>query len=135
MPDQALEVVGAIIERDGKVLACRRSPERSAGGLWEFPGGKVEGDESPESALRREIKEELGVDITVGALASRHTTPLGSRLIDLACYWATLEGEAPTSSSDHDRMEWVDLHDLDDREWSPADVPIIDELVASTESN
>src|SRR5690625_2726231 len=81
---KTVHVVGAIIEREGTVFAARRNPERSAGGLWEFPGGKVELGESPEQALRREVLEELGIGITVGRLIDRsrseeHTSELQSR--------------------------------------------------------
>lgn len=125
MPDSAIAVVGAIIVRDGLVFAARRSPERSAGGLWEFPGGKVEQDETPQEALVRELREELGVRAVVGDRAARCTTPVGDVLIDLDCYWATLTGEAPTSSTDHDAMEWIEPAQLLGREWSAADVPIL----------
>lgn len=118
-------VVGAIIESDGKVFAARRSPGRSAGGLWEFPGGKVEPHEQFEAALRRELNEELGITVSVGKLAARHTTAVGHSLIDLACYWTRLAGQAPTSSTDHDDMGWFLPEQLDRLEWSPADVPIV----------
>ena len=59
MESPVIRVVGAIIERDGAVFAARRNAERSAGGLWEFPGGKIEAGETAEDALRRELQEEL----------------------------------------------------------------------------
>lgn len=118
-------VVGAIITKDDKVFAARRNPERSAGGLWEFPGGKIEPDEDPEAALRRELNEELGIVVSVGKLASRHTTSVGTALIDLACYWTQLSGTAPDSSTDHDDMDWFTPQQLHSLQWSPADVPIV----------
>lgn len=120
-----IHVVGAVIVRDGLVFAARRSPERSAGGLWEFPGGKVEPGEQPTGALHRELAEELGVEVRVGDLTSRHTTPVGSALIDLACYWAELLTDAPTASTDHDQMGWFTPEKLSELDLSPADVPII----------
>jgi len=56
-----IQVVAAILERDGKILICRRRPEQSHGLQWEFPGGKVEAGETPEQALARELQEELGI--------------------------------------------------------------------------
>jgi 8-oxo-dGTP diphosphatase len=57
-----VEVVAAILERDGKILICRRRPEQSHALKWEFPGGKVEQGESPAAGLARELKEELGIE-------------------------------------------------------------------------
>ena len=121
----SIQVVGAIIVSGGLVFAARRSPERSAGALWEFPGGKVEPGEHPTGALHRELTEELGITVRVGELASRHTTPVGLTLVDLACYWTDLESAAPTASTDHDQMGWFAPEDLAELEWSPADIPII----------
>lgn len=120
-----IHVVGAVIVRDGLVFAARRSPERSAGGLWEFPGGKVEPGEQPTRALHRELTEELGIEVRLGDLASRHTTSVGPALIDLACYWAELLSDAPTTSTDHDQLGWFAPEELASLDWSPADVPII----------
>ena len=70
-------VVGAAIVRDGRCLVAKRSPTMRAPGKWEFPGGKVEVGETPHDALVREISEELGVTIEVGALLGRGTaTPI-----------------------------------------------------------
>lgn len=120
-----IHVVGAVIVRHGLVFAARRSPERSAGSLWEFPGGKVEPGEKPTEALHRELAEELDVEVHVGDPASRHTTPVGPALIDLASYWTELLSDAPTTSTDHDQMGWFTPEELSELDWSPADVPII----------
>lgn len=129
MPPRApIAVVGAIIRHDDTVFAARRHPSRSAGGLWEFPGGKVEHGETPQEALVRELREELSIEIIVGELASRHTTPLGEVFIDLACYWATLANEAPVHSTDHDALRWVPLDEVHTLDWSPADVPIVSDI-------
>lgn len=131
MSQQSILVVGAIMIRDGLVFAARRCPERSAGGLWEFPGGKVEPGEQPEAALRRELTEELGIDVTVGELVSRHSTQMGSVLIDLACYRVLVASDAPRASTDHDQMGWFPPEKLAELRWSPADVPIIQDVVRS----
>ena len=94
---EPLRVVAAVIIRDGCVLACRRNPDRSAGGLWEFPGGKVEPGESPEGALAREIEEELGVGLAgvaefgvFEAEAFGHGRNTG---LHMTCFRAELTGE------------------------------------------
>ncbi|HIY23763.1 MAG TPA: (deoxy)nucleoside triphosphate pyrophosphohydrolase [Candidatus Brachybacterium merdigallinarum] len=125
MEKAVIRVVGAIVERDGAVFAARRNPERSAGGLWEFPGGKVEACESPEEALRRELQEELGVDATIGPFIERSLSDVGNSRIELSCYAVHFEGDDPVASSDHDAMQWVPLDDLSSLEWAPGDIPII----------
>jgi 8-oxo-dGTP diphosphatase len=120
-----VRVVGAIIVRNDLVFAARRNPERGAGGMWEFPGGKIEPGETPEQALRRELIEELSIDAAVGELASRHTTPVGSARVDLACYWAELASDPPVTSTDHDQFGWFTPEQLHQLGWSPADVPIV----------
>lgn len=123
-----VRVVGAIIRRNNTVFAARRNPDRSAGGLWEFPGGKIESDETPEKALARELREELDVEISVGALVDQSLSEVAGTTIELSCYAADLVGAEPTSSTDHDAMAWVDVHDLNQFEWAPGDVPIIQRL-------
>ncbi|UVY84081.1 (deoxy)nucleoside triphosphate pyrophosphohydrolase [Brachybacterium sp. NBEC-018] len=120
-----VRVVGAVIVREETVFAARRNPERSAGGLWEFPGGKVEPGEAPEQALARELEEELSVTVTVGPLVDRSLSTVGEKRIELACYLAQLTGAEPSASTDHDAMQWIPLTELDQWDWAPGDVPII----------
>ncbi|EEX0647584.1 CTP pyrophosphohydrolase, partial [Escherichia coli] len=67
-----IEVVAAIIERDGKILLAQRPAQSDQAGLWEFAGGKVEPDESQQQALVRELNEELGIEATVGEYVASH---------------------------------------------------------------
>ena len=123
-----LQVVAAVIIHDATVLTCRRKPGKSAAGLWEFPGGKVEPAETPDAALRREIREELGVDIQVGRLLLRETTRVGDLDIDLACYECTLSTVAPTASIDHDLLVWQPLARLGELDWARPDLPMVSML-------
>ena len=115
-------VVGAAIRRDGRVLAARRSaPEPVAGG-WEFPGGKVEAGESDAAAVARECREELGVEVTVGALLGAQ--PIAPGLL-LRVYAAVLDGGEPRPLQDHDAVRWLGAGDLDSVDWLPADRPLL----------
>ena len=121
----SLEVVAAVIIRGDAVLACRRKAGKSAAGHWEFPGGKVEDGESPVRALRREVREELAVDIDVSELLLRHSTSMGETDIDLACYSCTSVGALPVVSTDHDLLVWQPISQLGDLEWAAPDLPTV----------
>ena len=121
-----LLVVAAVIEDQGRILACRRGPGRAAEGKWEFPGGKVESLETPESALIREIHEELGVRVVVeGHLITEDTPGTAGRTIRLVCLRARLDGPPPSSSTDHDRLEWLQPAELAQLDWAEPDLPAV----------
>jgi 8-oxo-dGTP diphosphatase len=126
---QVIRVVAAVITQGDRVLVCRRNADREAGGLWEFPGGKIEAGESPRTALVREILEELGVGIRVGGLLHRGITPVNGRLVELSCHWATLVEAAPSSSTDHDGIRWFRRDELHGVEWPEPDLATVELLV------
>lgn len=120
-----IEVVAAVFYRDGEVLACRRAPGKSAAGKWEFPGGKIDDDdETPELALVREIREELGISVSVGDLVDRSVTPVGDLDIDLACYLVS-SAEVPAHSTDHDELRWLPVSALASLDWAAPDLPAV----------
>ena len=91
-----IEVVAGVLTRpDGRVLTCRRAPDRPAAGQWEFPGGKVEPGELAAEALRRELHEELGLDVVVGEPIDRSLTRVGNVHIDLATYRVAWAADGP----------------------------------------
>ncbi|MDP1910006.1 MAG: (deoxy)nucleoside triphosphate pyrophosphohydrolase [Hyphomicrobium sp.] len=116
----------AMVDADGRVLMAQRPEGKSMAGLWEFPGGKVDGAETPEAALVRELAEELGVDITESCLApiafASHAYDDFHLLMPLfACrVWrgtpAPREGQA---------LKWVRPERLADLPMPPADVPLV----------
>jgi 8-oxo-dGTP diphosphatase len=126
----AVRVVAAVIERDGKYLACRRAQHKNLAGLWEFPGGKVEPGETDQDALRREILEELGVEISVGAYLATSLDKAGDLDIELVAYRALLLDGEVTASSDHDDLRWLTPLELDGIVWAPADTPFL-QIVAA----
>lgn len=128
-----IDVVGAVIGNEaGEILCARRSQQMSLPGLWEFPGGKVEPEEDPKESLRREIREELGCDITVDGLISdtRHDYPAIS--IRLMTYRAVLTSGTPVAR-EHAEVRWVPLSGLQELPWAPADIPTVTELLRRRE--
>ncbi len=127
-----LDVVAAVIIDQGRYLACRRRQGLSAEGLWEFPGGKIESGESPAEAIEREIREELSCEIEVLEELWRDDTEQGDRIIRLICMKATLRGDYPAGSSDHDEMRWVDSAELANLRWAKPDLPAVSRLMLSS---
>jgi 8-oxo-dGTP diphosphatase len=118
-----LEVVGAAITGPNGVLAALRSPTMSTPDVWEFPGGKVEPGESAHDALVREIREELGVSIAVGA----ELGVVETARIRLTVHLATVQDGVPTPR-EHAALRWVGPADLRSLDWAPADRPLLPAL-------
>ncbi len=112
-------VVAAAIERDGRYLAARRTKPDRAAGRWEFPGGKVELGESEADALVREIREELGVEIAVGARVPGEWLLHDDLVLHL--YVATLVAGEPQPLDHHDELRWLAPQDFDDVAWLDSD--------------
>jgi GTP-binding protein len=112
-------VVGAAVVRDGRLLAARRTEPAHLAGGWELPGGKVEDGESDEQALVREIREELGVQVVLGARVGGDW-PLGRYV--LRVWLATVaDGAEPIPAEQHDAVRWLDPADIDAVGWLPGD--------------
>ena len=123
---KVIKVVGAAIEDGaGRVLLCRRPPTRvGARGMWEFPGGKIEPGESAEGALAREIDEELGRAIEVGALIARGWGPgRPAGRVRLSVYRARFVDTLSTRLNAHDAARWVRACAIDPERVPPADRP------------
>ncbi|MBB5749295.1 8-oxo-dGTP diphosphatase [Micrococcus sp. TA1] len=130
-------VMGAAVldrlDRPTRLLVGRRSSPEGLAGLWEFPGGKVEPGEDPRSALRREVREELGVDVRLDReVTAAH--PEGWLLGNgarMRVFTAVIERGEARPLQDHDLLEWraLDRDRLQELEWIPADRPIVDALV------
>jgi len=129
-PVRRVDVVGAVIQNEaGEVLCARRAPGSARGGLWEFPGGKIEPGERPEEALRREIREELGCEIAVGELVAEATHRYPEIEVRLLTFRARLVAGRPVSR-EHAELRWVPLARLKELEWAPADLPTVARLQA-----
>ena len=122
-----LQVTAGIIHRNEKILIARRKPGMDLEGLWEFPGGKMEQNETPEACLIREIREELGIDIKVldHIMDSLFQYP-GKSICLLVFNAEYLDGQIVLI--DHDKVEWIGLNELNVFEFAPADKAIVDKL-------
>jgi 8-oxo-dGTP diphosphatase len=122
---KTVRVVAALMVRDGLLFAARRSPERREGGLWELPGGKVEPGESDQEALSRELREELSIDVEVGAFVAESTHAYAHGAVTLVGYRCRLVAGEPVLR-DHDASRWLATGALYDITWAPADLPLLD---------
>ncbi|GAC47563.1 (deoxy)nucleoside triphosphate pyrophosphohydrolase [Gordonia aichiensis] len=113
-------VAGAVTSADGRLLLAQRRYPPEVAGLWELPGGKVEEGEDPAQALRRELREELDVDVEVGTRLER-SVELAHDLT-LVALWARIVGGEPRAV-EHSRLRWVTVDELDEMAASGAIVP------------
>lgn len=121
-------VLAAMIERHGRLLVARRAPGRRQGGLWEFPGGKLESGETPEACLRRELREELGIEATVGAFFAESLFRYDHGTIRLLAYRATWDS-GELRLVDHSAVRWLAPSEMVPDDFAPADIPFIDRMI------
>jgi len=119
----------ALVDTDGRVLIARRPEGRPMAGLWEFPGGKVEDGERPEETLIRELKEELGIDVTEACLApltfASHAYEGFHLLMPL---YVCRRWDGTVTAREGQELAWVRPNRLADYPMPPADVPLIAQL-------
>ena len=124
-----IEVVAAVIQSKTEVLLARRASHKQMAGKWEFPGGKIERGESPESAIAREIREEFDIEIQVGAWICTGTHHYPDLTVKLTAYYASTQ-DTILSSTDHDKIVWTHPSRLAAFDIAAADIPIIEALNA-----
>ena len=124
---KTIEVVAAIIIHEGKIFATQRGYGEWKD-WWEFPGGKIEPEESQEDALKREIREELATEIEVGTLLSTVEYDYPKFHLTMHCYLCTIiSGEL--SLLEHEDARWLTTDELDSVKWLPADKDVIEKLI------
>lgn len=129
MTATSIRVTCALIHRDDRLLAVRRSATMSQPGKWEFPGGKVQAGESDQDCLRRELAEELGLEVRIlrQMTAVLHHYPDKSiELVPFVCQWTG----GTLHLYEHDAWGWFGPDELSALDWSAADVPILAEWLA-----
>jgi mutator protein MutT len=123
----AIEVAAGLIFRAGRLLITQRPHDGHLGGLWEFPGGKREPDETMVQCLGRELKEELGIEVTVLELIERITHDYPEKRIQLEFYRCSLRAGEPRPLGCPD-LRWITRAELDAFEFPAADARLLDRL-------
>jgi 8-oxo-dGTP diphosphatase len=121
---KTINVVCAIIERDGRFLAARRSDAQSHGGFWEFPGGKIDPGEDAEKAIVREIREELGTGISIKKQLPPVTFDYPDKTVTLIPFICAVRSGAPTAL-EHAEIRWVNKREAHKLAWLPPDVSVL----------
>lgn len=126
MKKELFVVAGAII-KDNKVFSAQRGNKGKTAFKWEFPGGKIDVDETPEQALQRELIEELSIKVEVHELITSIVDEYEDVILHIDTYRCTLLSGTPTLS-EHIALAWSDKDELDKLEFSPADKPTLEKI-------
>jgi mutator protein MutT len=127
-PSELITVFAAVVQRDGKYLVCQRPPEKRHGGLWEFPGGKLEPGETLEQAAHRELIEELGVTVTAVGETLFSVQDPGS--VFLIKFVQTEFAGSPTCI-EHTAHSWSEVSALQQMALAPSDLKFVKHLAAA----
>lgn len=125
---KTIRVVAAVIKDGDKIFATERGYGDFKGG-WEFPGGKIEAGETPQEALKREIKEELDVDIEVHDLIDTVEYDYPEFHLSMDCFWCEIiNGELVLK--EHQAARWLTKETINDVEWLPADLELVNKILS-----
>lgn len=123
-----VDVVCGIVCNDNLVLLARRKAHKFLGGFWEFPGGKIEGGETGEESLKRELQEELGMSVEIKSQVLTTTHSYEQITIKLMAYLCKFKHNAEVRT-DHDELVWLPIENLLEYKIAPADDAIVQYLV------
>ena len=120
-------VTAAIMVNDGMLLIAKRKPTARLPNLWELPGGKIEPNETPEECLKRELKEEFEINVTVAEHLGSNIHAYDFGTIELIAYRTNWE-DGDLILKDHEEIRWVFTHELDQFDFAPADKAFVKKL-------
>ncbi len=124
---QVIDVAAALVFRERKLLITQRHADAHQGGLWEFPGGKREPNETFEACLTRELREELGIEVEVGQLVESLTHAYPEKTVHLKfyrCLWKQHEPQPLGCPA----FQWISVGELNDYDFPAADARLLDKL-------
>jgi 8-oxo-dGTP diphosphatase len=124
-----MDVVAAVIEREGRVLICQRKLGRHAL-KWEFPGGKIEPGESPQEALKRELREELRIDATIGGEIHRQTVRYGNGPVIQLTFFRVTDFTGEPLNTEFEQMVWEQRNKLTQYDFLEGDLEFVRRLAA-----
>ena len=123
-----IKVTGAIIQNGNNFLICRRGPNEKSAGLWEFPGGKIEADETPKDCIKRELKEELNIDAEIGEMFSNYTYNYPH--VSYKLYFFKIKKfDGNLKKTVHDKIRWETLINFSNYNFLEGDKPVIKKLL------
>jgi 8-oxo-dGTP diphosphatase len=126
-PSDIVKVTAAMLVKDDKIIIARRAPGNKLADKWEFPGGKIEINETPEQCLKREMKEEFDIDVSVGEYLGSSIYHYDHMSIELLAYRTYWEG-GKIDLKDHDAFKWISLDQLAEFDFAPADQVFVEKL-------
>lgn len=125
---KTVKVVAAIIRDGNHILATQRGYGEQKDG-WEFPGGKVESNETPEAAIVREIREELNADIEVTGFLTTVEHDYPNFHLSMDCFWARLAEGSEMKLLEHEAAKWLSIEDINSVDWLPADIKVVEAII------
>ena len=125
---KTLDVVAAILEKEGKILLAQRPEHADQPGMWEFAGGKVEAAETQQEALIRELREELGIEAVPARYVASHQREVSQRLIHLHA-WHVPEFSGELKAHYHSALVWSTPEDAFTYDLAPADIPLLEAFI------
>ena len=123
------QVSAAVVIKDQKVLLTRRNPDDNLAGYWEFPGGKIESNETPQQCLKRELQEELGILSVPGDILCESFYEYDHGEFTIIAILTDLVSE-DFDLKIHDKLEWVDIRELLNYKLLQADIPIAEKIIS-----
>lgn len=122
-----IKVAAAVIVKEGRIFATQRGYGEFKG-KWEFPGGKIEREETPQEALEREIREELGIQIEVGKQIAKVEYDYPHFHLSMECFVCSIRFETIVLM-EHEAAKWLTKEELRSVDWLPADVEVVEQIL------